>query len=191
MIRFACPRCFTTFEVSDSKAETKFNCEVCGKRVQVPSPFTTPSVKSNTLAVPLPSESPVAAEAEAGGPASRVACTLLLKCIGRAVVKNVVNLFTFGVGGDILVDAWDYWQEAAGKEQRPRRCRPSRRCPPPKPTRRWLASSGKRRPRCLRQQQAQVAAYLGQVPATIRRSLRRPSDPSGRTTAAGTVVPQA
>ncbi len=37
------------------------------------------------------------------------------------------------------------------------------------------------------EQQAQVASYLGQVPATVRRSLRRPSDPSGTTTAAGTV----
>jgi len=37
------------------------------------------------------------------------------------------------------------------------------------------------------EQQARVAAYLGQVPAMVRRSLRRPSDPSGTTTASGTV----
>src|SRR6185437_12131638 len=37
------------------------------------------------------------------------------------------------------------------------------------------------------EQQAQVASYLGQVPAAIRRSLRRPSDPSGASIAAGTV----
>ena len=44
---------------------------------------------------------------------------VLLRCIGKAVVKNVVNLVTFGVGGDILVDAWDYWQEASKEGQRP------------------------------------------------------------------------
>ena len=185
MIRFACPRCFTTFEVSDSKAETKFNCEVCGKRVQVPSPFTTPSVKSNTLAVPLPSESPVAAEAEAGGPASRVAY-VLLKCIGRAVVKNVVNFLTLGVGGDILVDAWDYWQEAAGKEQRPAQVQAVAQLSPAE-THEAVAQIVREEAAALPSaQQAQVAAYLEQVPATVRRTLRGSHDPSGRTTGAGT-----
>ena len=119
MIRYACPRCFTTFEVSDSKADAKFNCEVCGKRVQVPSPFTAPSAKPAVLAAPRPSETSVTAtEAKAAAPVRRLAY-VLLKCIGKAVVKNVVNLLTFGVGGDILVDAWDYWQEATREEQRP------------------------------------------------------------------------
>ena len=33
MVRFACPSCCTTFEISDSKIGTKFNCDVCGKRI--------------------------------------------------------------------------------------------------------------------------------------------------------------
>jgi len=33
------------------------------------------------------------------------AAYVLLKCVGKAVVKNVANLFSFGVGGSILVDA--------------------------------------------------------------------------------------
>ena len=38
MIRFACPRCSRMFDVSDREAGTKFNCESCGQRVQVPQP---------------------------------------------------------------------------------------------------------------------------------------------------------
>ena len=174
MIRFACPRCFTTFEVSDSKAETKFNCEACGKRVQVPSPFTTPAAKPNAIAVPLPSESSVTApEANAAGPAMRVA-HVLLKCIGKAVVKNVVNLLTLGVGGDIIVDAWDYWQEAAGKEQRAAQVQAVAQLSPAE-THEAVAQIVREEAAALPPvQQAQVAAYLEQVPATVRRTLRRP-----------------
>jgi len=38
MIRFACPSCCHTFEVSDGKIGTKFPCDVCGQRLQVPAP---------------------------------------------------------------------------------------------------------------------------------------------------------
>jgi mono/diheme cytochrome c family protein len=37
MIRFSCPGCLSVHERSDREAETKFNCSVCGQRVQVPS----------------------------------------------------------------------------------------------------------------------------------------------------------
>jgi mono/diheme cytochrome c family protein len=38
MIRFACPGCSQTFDVSDRQAGTKFNCDLCGQRLQVPQP---------------------------------------------------------------------------------------------------------------------------------------------------------
>jgi mono/diheme cytochrome c family protein len=53
MIRFACPKCCTTFEVSDSKTGTKFSCDFCGQRIQVPPPpMTVSSPESSRQAVP-------------------------------------------------------------------------------------------------------------------------------------------
>jgi hypothetical protein len=44
---------------------------------------------------------------------------VLLRCIGKAAVKHVVNLFSFGVGGDLLVDIWDEWRKVVKEGQRP------------------------------------------------------------------------
>jgi hypothetical protein len=41
---------------------------------------------------------------------------VLLKCIAKAAIKNVGNLFGFGVGGSVLVDAWEYWEKEAAKQ---------------------------------------------------------------------------
>jgi mono/diheme cytochrome c family protein len=38
MIRFACPNCCATYDVSDGDAGTKFACQTCGQRLQVPAP---------------------------------------------------------------------------------------------------------------------------------------------------------
>ena len=78
------------------------------------------------------------------------AAYVLLKCVGKAVVKNVANLFSFGVGGSILVDAWDYWQAATCEEERRGKWKPSRPFRRPNSARKWPASSAKRRPGCPR-----------------------------------------
>jgi mono/diheme cytochrome c family protein len=59
MIRFACPGCSQTFDVSDRQAGTKFNCDLCGQRLQVPQPpervpaFKPPETRQ-TLDAPPP-----------------------------------------------------------------------------------------------------------------------------------------
>ncbi|MHB1425325.1 MAG: SUMF1/EgtB/PvdO family nonheme iron enzyme [Gemmataceae bacterium] len=110
---------------------------------------------------------------------------VLLRCIGKAAVKNAVDLFTFGVGGDFLFDAWDYWQVATREEERTAEvqavaqlCAAELRAEVARIVREEAAA-------LPISKQAQIARYLGQVPAAIRRSLRRPSDPRGATTAAG------
>jgi mono/diheme cytochrome c family protein len=44
MIRFACPNCMHVYDVHDRQAGTKFACESCGQRVQVPKPVQLPTV---------------------------------------------------------------------------------------------------------------------------------------------------
>lgn len=111
---------------------------------------------------------------------------VLLQCIGKAAVKNIVNLVSFGVGGDILVDAWDYWRKATREEQRPAEVQAAAQLSAAE-LRAEVARIVREEASALpAAQQAQVAGYLGQVPAMIRRSLRRRSDPTGTTIAAGT-----
>jgi serine/threonine protein kinase len=111
----------------------------------------------------------------------------LLRCIGKSAVKHIVNLFTYGVGGDILVDAWEYWKKATREEKRAAEVQAVAQLAGAE-LRAEVARIVQEEAAALPPaQQAQVAAYLGQVPASIRRSLRRPSDPTGTTTAPGTV----
>src|SRR5665213_3372558 len=37
---------------------------------------------------------------------------ILLGCVARAAAKHIGNFFTFGLAGDILVDAWDAYQRS-------------------------------------------------------------------------------
>lgn len=110
---------------------------------------------------------------------------VLLRCIGKAAVKNAVNLFSFGVGGDILVDVWDYWQKATREEQPAVEVRAVAQLSAAEllaEVDRIIREEASALPAA---QQAQVGSYLGHVPATIRRSLRGPSDPSGTTVQKG------
>ena len=114
------------------------------------------------------------------------AASVLLRCVGKAVVRNIVNLVTVGVGGDLLVAAWEAWRDASKEKDRPSEVEAVAQLSASE-LRDEVANVVREEAAGLPpEQQAQVAAYLGQVPAAIRRSLRRPSDPSGRTTAAGT-----
>jgi hypothetical protein len=110
---------------------------------------------------------------------------VLLRCIGKAAVKHIVNLVSFNVGGDILVDAWDYWQKATQEEQRAAEVQAAAQLSAAE-LRAEIARIVREEAAALSAaQQAQVANYLTQVPAMIRRSLRRPSDPTGTTVPAG------
>ena len=110
---------------------------------------------------------------------------VLLRCIGKAAVKNIVNLFTFGVGGDILVDAWEEWREASKEGQRAADVQALAAAPP--------AEVAAAAAEVVRQEGANlsdaekqaVTEYLRQVPSMIRRSQRRPADPEGKTVRPG------
>ncbi len=112
---------------------------------------------------------------------------VLLQCIGKAAVKNIVNLVSFGVGGDLLVDVWDNWRRATREEQRAAEVQAVAQLTPAE-LRAEVARIVREEAASLPPaQQAQVASYLTQVPASIHRSLRRSSDPTGTTLATGAV----
>src|SRR4051794_40202296 len=48
MIRFACPQCQKVYGVSSRDAGTKFNCDGCGQRIQVPVPQSHVAPAGNT-----------------------------------------------------------------------------------------------------------------------------------------------
>ena len=106
---------------------------------------------------------------------------VLLKCIAKAVVKNVVkgvvNLFSFGIGGDLLYDAWESWRDVSREEQRPVQAQECAQATPTDAKRIALEAAA-----CLPEaDQQRVVEYLQMVPARVRRTFSRPADPTGRT----------
>ena len=110
---------------------------------------------------------------------------VLLRCVGKAVVKNVVNLFTFGIGGDILVDAWDYWQAASCEEQRAADVQALAAAPAAEVAAAALEIVRQEGANLSDAEKQAVTDYLQQVPPLIRRSQRRPADPSGKSVRPG------
>jgi formylglycine-generating enzyme required for sulfatase activity len=106
---------------------------------------------------------------------------ILLSCIARAAVKNVVNFFTFGLAGDFLIDAWDAWHKDTDEAQRKREVEQLAAAP--------VGSVREAAQQAAAQavgpghpaDQQRLAECLANVPAAIRRSLRSPRDPSGKT----------
>ncbi len=108
--------------------------------------------------------------------------SLLLPCLARAAAKNLPELESAGLGGALLADAWDGWQRQAGDGADATR-----------ELQALVDASGKALQDAVAEavqaeaghlappQQQRVAAFLTQVPAALRRSLRRPDDPAGRT----------
>jgi serine/threonine protein kinase len=112
---------------------------------------------------------------------------VLLQCIGKAAVKNIVNLFSLGVGGSIVFDAWDYWQQVTQEEQRAAEVQAVAQMSAAELRAEIVRIIREEASALSLPEQTQVANYLGQVPAMVRRSLRRPSDPTGTTIAPGAV----
>ncbi len=107
---------------------------------------------------------------------------MLLKSIARICVKYAGNAAGFGVAGDAILDIWDAWnKDSPDQQQKLAEVQ-------------QLAEQSAGETRQLAQALAQevaadqpetvrhaVASYLTQVPAMVRRSLKRPADPTGRT----------
>jgi hypothetical protein len=110
---------------------------------------------------------------------------VLLKCVGKAALKNVGNLFGFGVVGGIAVDAWDYWKEASREERRTADVGAVAVATPVEVevvTAEIIREEGAGLSDAERRA---VLDYLRQVPALVRRSQRRPADPEGRSVRPG------
>ncbi len=114
---------------------------------------------------------------------------MLLKSIARICVKYAGNAAGFGVAGDAILDIWDAWnKETPDRQQKLAEVQ-------------QLAEQSAGETRQLAQTLAQevaadqpeavrqaVASYLTQVPAMVRRSLKRPADPTGRTLPPGLLL---
>ena len=110
---------------------------------------------------------------------------VLLRCIGKAVVKNVVNLLSFGVGGDILIDAWEEWREASKEERRPADVQALAAAPPAEVAAAAAEVVRQEGGNLSDAEKQAVTEYLRQVPPMIRRSQRRTADPDGKTVRPG------
>jgi TPR repeat protein len=111
--------------------------------------------------------------------------SILLRCLAKAAVKNVANLLTFGVGGDLLTDVWDAWSRRQDKASRKAEIEHLAAASPAEVRAAADQAVQQEDPTLLPVLREQVTEWLTQTPAAIRRSLRRPSDPSGRTLARG------
>jgi len=117
-----------------------------------------------------------------------VSSTPLLKCIAKALVKNIGNLVSFGVGGSIFADAWEYWERQTSEAQRRAEIESLAQQEIRKVVAQLVQGEGAALPEVQRQQ---LAGYLNQIPGSIRQTLRRPADPSGRTVPPGLVLRKA
>ncbi|MBI1914837.1 MAG: Hsp70 family protein [Planctomycetes bacterium] len=112
----------------------------------------------------------------------------LLKFLAKVAVRQVGNLVGFGIGGDVLVDVWDAWGKGADEQQKRAELQAMAQASPAEVRAEVERVVRAEAPDLPPEQHQQVAAYLQQVPSMLRRSLRRPADPSGRTVPASLVL---
>ena len=111
---------------------------------------------------------------------------MLLKCIGMAVLKAGVRALCGGLPlGDFVVDlaesALDHWRAHQSAPERTAELQAVAQATPQEvrqQVKQVVAEIASDQPGEVREA---LTAYLMQVPGAIRQSLRRPSDPSGRT----------
>jgi formylglycine-generating enzyme required for sulfatase activity/serine/threonine protein kinase len=110
----------------------------------------------------------------------------LLQCVARAAAKHGVKFLLHLVPGgevvyDIAADAWaDYCQHQQADAARAD-VQALAQAPPDQVRREVLAAVQAVADQLPPEAQQPLSIYLSQVPALIRRSLRRPSDPTGTT----------
>jgi serine/threonine protein kinase len=123
----------------------------------------------------------------------------ILKVVGKALVvrggKFLLNAVTGGVLGeavDVVQYAWEEWRKAETSEEARSASLQALAQAPIQEVRRHAAQIVQEvaadQPEAVRQN---LVSYLTHVPATVRRSLRRASDPSGTTIPAGLVLRKA
>jgi hypothetical protein len=107
--------------------------------------------------------------------------SILVRCLAKAAVKNVANLLTFGVGGDLLIDVWDAWSRSQDKASRKAEIEHLAAASPAEARAAATQAVQQECPALPADQRQQLTEWLTQTPAAIRRSLTRPSDPTGTT----------
>ena len=106
---------------------------------------------------------------------------LLLNSIARVLVKYGGNVACFGFGGDALLELWDQWHKSTPDDQQ--------KMAEIQKVANQSANETREEAKQLAQEvapdqpelQNTVSTFLTQFPATVRCSLKRPNDPTGRT----------
>ena len=110
----------------------------------------------------------------------------LLGCLAKAIVKNGVK-FLCGLvpGGEVLFeiasDAWEDYREGRPDDGLRAELGALAQAPAAEVRQEAELAAQAAAAHLPADERQKLAAYLGQVPAMIRRSLRRPSDPTGTT----------
>ena len=123
----------------------------------------------------------------------------ILRAVGKALVvrggKFLLNAVSGGVLGEaveVVQYAWEEWQKETGSEEARQASLQALAQAPIQEVRRHAAEVVQEvaadQPEAVRQN---LVNYLTHIPATVRRSLRRASDPSGTTIPAGLVLRKA
>lgn len=118
---------------------------------------------------------------------------VLLKLVGKALLNAVGG----GFAGDLLVDVlpemaqdvWDAWSKSQDKEQRRIEIESVAQATMEEVQQQVSEIRQELAPEASPQIQLALESYLTQVPAMVRKSLRRPSDPTG-TTISTNLVPR-
>jgi serine/threonine protein kinase len=109
----------------------------------------------------------------------------VLKCIAKSLIKNLGNLGGSFIGvpvaGDIVVEAWDRWEKETDEQGRRRDVQELAQLQIDDLREQIKLIVAEQAAGLIGSQQQMLADYLRQVPAAIRRSLRRPADPTGTT----------
>jgi len=117
---------------------------------------------------------------------------MLLKSIARILVKYGGNAVGFGVAGDAVLELWDCWNKEKQDPQEKLAEVQQLAQQTAGETRQMAADIvlelAADQPEEVRQT---ITSYLTQVPAMVRRSLRRPGDPTGTTIPPGVLMTKA
>jgi formylglycine-generating enzyme required for sulfatase activity len=105
----------------------------------------------------------------------------LLSCIARAAAKNPSDFLTFGLSGGPLGEAWDEWHKAADEPQRRNEIEQLASAPPSSVREAAMQAARQAIGPISPEDRQRLEDCLANAPAAIRRSLRSPKDPSGKT----------
>jgi len=117
---------------------------------------------------------------------------MLLKNIARILVKHAGNAVGFGVAGDAILEIWDSWNKEKQDPQEKLAEVQQLAQQTAGETRQMAADIALEFAADQSEEVRQtLTTYLTQVPAMVRRSLRRPGDPSGTTIPPGVLMTKA